>query len=212
MISRVLAVSCCLSMGCASVFPARVAEANKPFVPTGEVKRYGGAATFDAVRVRGPGVEMTKRTDGSWGGRLQAWEFEVSVNGKTISGVELQNRRAVTQGQFTMANSGDEQDVVVDGIIDHYQYHFEVHPDRVVLGKGPQQRVLGRNPDGTYGPEHNVVMSGDAGGGLPPWPQIAFAMIGTEPALTFFHDFRQHRPTGDTKAPVPTANDYPPAL
>lgn len=97
MISRVLAVSCCLSMGCASVFPARVAEANKPFVPTGEVKRYGGAATFDAVRVRGPGVEMTKRTDGSWGGRLQAWEFEVSVNGKTISGVELQNRRAVTQ-------------------------------------------------------------------------------------------------------------------
>lgn len=192
--------------------PQRVAEASKPFEPTGGVKRYGGTATFDAVRVRGPGVEMTKRTDGTWGGRLQAWEFEVSVHGNTISGVETRNLRQVTQGGFSMVNSGDEQDVVVDGVIDHYRYHFEVHPDRFVVGEGARQRVLMRNDDGTYGPDHNVVLGGDAGGGLPPWPQIAFAMIGTEPALAFFHDHRQFRPTVDPAAPVPTATDYAPAL
>jgi hypothetical protein len=213
---HVLAVSALslITFGCASVLPPRVPEASRPFEPTGSVKRIGGVATFDAVRVRGPGVEMTKRTDGSWGGRVQAWEIEASVSGNTIAGVETRALRPVSQSTFTMHNSGDEQDMVVDGILDHYEYHFEVHPDRVVIGAGARKRVLMKNDDNTYGPNHNVSLGGDAGGGLPPWPQIAFAMLGTEPATAFFHDHRRGYTVrgGENVDQLPTPQDYAPAL
>src|SRR5688572_18157055 len=70
-----------------------------PFVPLGEVIYKGGGASFSETRVVGPRVNLSRRSDGSWGGTLMDQAVDVSVNGDKVRGVHLQlNREAGPAG------------------------------------------------------------------------------------------------------------------
>ena len=82
--------------GCA--FPQVVPEAlSEDYKPTGEVKMYDRGATFDAVRVRSPHSNLSKRTDGSWGGVLEKQAIDVTVT-DTTSEANVDTIKAMPSG------------------------------------------------------------------------------------------------------------------
>jgi hypothetical protein len=153
-------------------FPTVMPEAlNTEFKPTGEVLLYNRTASFDAYRVRSPKCNLSRRTDGSWGGVLAERPVDVTVTDRRISGVEL---------MLTKEMSEDNK-LVITGQFQGRIYRFELDDKRAIMrapnnaftldGKqvGPQQT--------TYGPAGNLQLRGEAGAENPPWPQIGFALM-----------------------------------
>ncbi|MFT3835685.1 MAG: hypothetical protein QM723_01640 [Myxococcaceae bacterium] len=173
------AVATWLIAGCATLMPSAVPEASGPFKPTGRVMNGDRVAEYDDCRVRGPRVNMTKRTDGSWYGTLFGWDIEVTVNGRRL---ESQKLTEVRQGSHRIrafdVSEGDA--LVMDAELDHLKYHWELRADRVVYGDGLAEQALTKNPDGSFGNPAQVRLEGDGAEGLPPWPQIAFALFATQ--------------------------------
>ena len=153
-------------------FPTVVPEAlNTEFKATGEVLLYDRTAAFDAYRVRSPKCNMSKRTDGSWGGVLAERPIDVTVTANRISGVELMLTR----------EASELNKIVITGQFQGRIYRFELDDKRAIMrapnvsftldGRqvGPQQT--------TYGQQGNLQLRGEAGGENPPWPQLAFALM-----------------------------------
>lgn len=165
LVAAVLALSACN-------LPKVVPEAlNTEFKPTGEVILYNRTASFDAYRVRSPKCNLSKRTDGSWGGVLAERPVDVSVTDRRISGVELMLSREMSE----------DDKVVITGQFQGRIYRFELDDKRAIMrapnnaftldGRqvGPQQT--------TYGPRGDLQLKGEAGADSPPWPQIGFALM-----------------------------------
>lgn len=159
-----------VASGCA--FPQVVPEAlNTEFKPTGEVFMYDRSCGFDAVRVRSPSVNLSKRTDGSWGGVLDKEPVDVSVTDTTVRGVnfvltreESSPGRLVITGQFR-------------GRI--YRFEFEEGIARI-RGSRESLDFKTRAPieNGVaYGPMKSLQLRGEAAAESPPWPQLAFALL-----------------------------------
>lgn len=152
--------------------PTVVPEAlNTEFKATGEVLLYNRTAAFDAYRVRSPKCNLSKRTDGSWGGVLAERPVDVSVTDRRISGVELMMTRELS----------DENKLVITGQFQGRIYRFEFDDQRAIMRAPNMAFTL----DGkqvaphqiTYGPQGNLQLKGEAGTDSPPWPQIAFALM-----------------------------------
>ena len=153
-------------------FPTVVPEAlNTEFKSTGEVALYNRSAAFDASRVRSPKANLSKRTDGSWGGTLTDRPVDVSVTDTRITGVDLMLTREKSEGNK----------MVITGQFQGRIYRFELGDKRAII-RAPNQSVTldGRQvgpEQTTYGPQGNLQLRGEAGTDDPPWPQIAFALI-----------------------------------
>jgi hypothetical protein len=153
-------------------FPQVVSEAlNTEFKPTGEVRVYDRSASWDAVRVRSPKINVSKRTDGSWGGMLGDRAIDVSVTPTRISGVD-----------FTLSrDTSDAARTVITGQFYGKIYRFEFDATQAMV-RAPtisftlQGRVPGKN-EIVYGPMQNMRLIGEAGADDPPWPQFGFALV-----------------------------------
>ncbi len=166
---RTLLVAAVLA-GC--TLPAVMPEVRSTaFVPTGGLSLYNRSVTFDAVRVRGPNVNLSRRTDGSWAGVLDARAVDVTVTDTRIVGVDLLLTRA----------QSEPGRLVITGQFQGLIYRFELDDERVVI-RGPSRSydLPGRQLGGdqtTYGPQGNLVLQGQAGAERPPWPQLAFGLL-----------------------------------
>ena len=153
-------------------FPTVVPEAlNTEFKATGEVLLYNRTVSFDAYRVRSPKCNLSRRTDGSWGGVLTERPIDVSVTDTRISGVELMLTREKSEGNK----------LVITGQFQGRIYRFELDDNRALI-RGPANsftldgRQVGPQQT-TYGPQGNLQLRGEAGSENPPWPQIGFALM-----------------------------------
>jgi hypothetical protein len=156
--------------GCA--FPQVVPEAlSAEYKPTGEVKMYDRGATFDAVRVRSPYANLSKRTDGSWGGVLDKEAIDVSVTDTMVRGVNiLLTREESSPGR-----------IVITGQFRGRMYRFELEQD-IARIRAPVQSLDFKTrwpiDNGiAYGPMKSLALKGEAAAENPPWPQLAFALI-----------------------------------
>lgn len=153
-------------------FATVVPEAqNTEFKATGEVLLYNRTVSFDAYRVRSPKCNLSKRTDGSWGGVMIERPIDVTVTDKRISGVEFMLTREQSEANHT----------VITGQFQGRIYRFEFDDNRAII-RAPNSsftldgRQVGQTQT-TYGPQGNLVMKGEAGSENPPWPQIGFALM-----------------------------------
>ena len=153
-------------------FPTVMPEAlNTEFKATGEVLLYNRTASFDAYRVRSPKCNLSRRTDGSWGGMMTDRPLDVSVTDTRISGVEFMLTREKSEGNHT----------VITGQFQGRIYRFEFDDGQALI-RAPNNSItlLGRQvgpQQTTYGPQGNLQLRGEAGGENPPWPQIGFALM-----------------------------------
>jgi hypothetical protein len=156
--------------GCA--LPQVVPEAlNTEFRPTGTMQMYNRTASFDAVRVRSPKANMSKRTDGSWGGTIEGFAVDVSVTDTMVRGVNL----LLTREESTLNH------IVITGQFQGRIYRFELDENLALIRtnrtsltfktRGPVENGI------AYGPLKNLVLQGDAAAESPPWPQFAFALM-----------------------------------
>jgi hypothetical protein len=142
------------------------------FKPQGEVMMRNRGASFDEVRIRSPRCNLSKRTDGSWGGILNERPFDVSVTDVRISGANFSLTREASEGRHT----------VITGQFEGKIYRFEFDETHAFI-RAPNVSL---NFDGMvvegdsvrYGPMGNFVLRGTAAAPSPPWPQVAFALMG----------------------------------
>lgn len=157
--------------GCAGMFPATVPEAAGEYKPTGEVHAYDATATFDAVRVRAPRCNLTKRTDGSWGGTLGDRGVDVSVDDAHIRGAELLLTREESTANHT----------IITGQFQGRIFRFEMDESKAIVRTPTKSTTYqGRFvSEGVtkYGPQGDMELRGEAGLEKAPWPQIAFALM-----------------------------------
>jgi hypothetical protein len=170
---RTLVVAAVVALSsCSSLFPSVVPEAlNTEFKPSGEVQLYNRSVAFDDVRVRSPLCNLSKRTDGSWGGVFNDRALDVSVTATKISGVEFMLTRELSDGNK----------MVITGQFQGRIYRFELDHEQALI-RGPSQSMTfpGRQVGDkvtTYGPMGNLILKGAAGSDDPPWPQIGFALM-----------------------------------
>ena len=162
-----LVVSSFALSSCA-LFPQPLPETQTEFVATGEINIHSQNAAFDAVRVRRAGANISKRTDGSWGGVMNGQAVDVSVTPKRISGVEI---------NMVLEESGGEKGTVITGQFHGNILRFEIGPKQALVRSANHSFTLTRGADGTYGPQGELVLKGDAALPEPPWPQFALALL-----------------------------------
>jgi hypothetical protein len=158
--------------GC--TLPTVVPEAqNTEYKVTGEVVAYGRTATFDAYRVRSVNCNLTKRTDGSWGGTFgdQGRAVDVSVDDAHVRGVDFNlNREDSKPGSM-----------IITGQFQGRIFRFEMDANQALVRTSAKSltypgRIVGDNVV-KYGPMQNLELRGEAGKEAPPWPQIGFALL-----------------------------------
>jgi hypothetical protein len=156
-----------LFTGCA-LFPQPLPETNTDFVPTGEISMRSSGAAFDAVRVRKPNVNLSKRTDGSWGGVMNGQAIDVSVTPDKISGVNL---------TLKLEESGGPKGTVITGQFQGKIVRFEIGPETALIRTPAHSVTLTRSSPNTFGGRGELEFKGDAALAEPPWPQFALAMM-----------------------------------
>jgi hypothetical protein len=165
--SLLILLSGVLLGGCA-LFPQPLPETQTEFVPSGEIQLRSNGAAFDAVRIRKPNGNLSKRTDGSWGGVLAGQAIDVSVTPKRVSGVNL---------TLVLEESSAEKGTVITGQFQGNILRFEFGPDQAVIRTATHSATLMRSGPGTYGGKGELELKGEASLAEPPWPQFALALL-----------------------------------
>lgn len=161
-----LCASLCVLSGCAALFPASVPEAATEFKPTGELNFYDKSASFDPWRVRAVNANITKRTDGSWGGMVRDEALDVTVTAQEITGALLKLVREDTADGY-----------VITGQINGAIVRYEVLKDKLVIRTGRQSFTLGRRDATSFGSRGEFTLAGEAANPEAPWPQIGLALL-----------------------------------
>ncbi len=153
--------------GCASMQP--LPETQTEYVPTGEISLGAMGASFDAVRVRKPNANLTKRADGSWGGVLGGQGIDVSVTPRRVSGVNL---------TLVLEEAGSETTpMIITGQWQGKIVRFELDNERALIRTPGVNVTLARSSPTTFGAKGELELKGDAALAEPPWPQFALAML-----------------------------------
>jgi hypothetical protein len=152
--------------GCATMAP--LPETLTEYVPSGEISLAAQGASFDAVRVRKPNVNLTKRADGSWGGVLGATGIDVSVTPKRVTGVGL---------TLVLEESGGEKGTVITGQWQGSIVRFEFDQSHALIRTPRYNTTLDRSSPNTFGARGELQLKGEAALAEPPWPQFALALL-----------------------------------
>lgn len=165
--TRALTVSlCCALTGCASLFPAAVPETLTEYKPTAELNFYNKSANFDSVRMRAVNANLSKRTDGTWGGIFKEQPIDVNVTADRITGSNIALVREDTADGYII--TGQWQGGIV---------RYEVLADRLLIRTTRQSFTLARTDATSFGPNREFTMTGEASGAQVAWPQIGFALL-----------------------------------
>lgn len=160
----------------ACTLPTVVPEAlNSDFKPTGEIVARSFTSSFDDFRVRSPMCNLSKRTDGSWGGTCAERGIDVSMYGQSVRGID-----------FTLHLDTSKPGVTtVTGQMYGKIYRFEFSEDKAVVrtpnvsatysGKAVLPGVV------KYGADGELELRGQAGATPVPWPQFGFALMAAFP-------------------------------
>jgi hypothetical protein len=155
-----------LLVGCKTAEPVPEALSDK-FTATGEIAYQGVGASFDQNRVVGPLVNLTRRTDGSWGGRLRDEPMDVSVYAARVTGVN-----------FTMAwEPSADGGTAITGQWNGGIMRFETSGDTLLIRTPRHSLTMNRHDASSFGPFGELVLKGEAGLKTPPMPQFGFAMM-----------------------------------
>jgi hypothetical protein len=170
---------CCVVVSTGCVLPELVPEAKGEFVATGSVQRGTFGASFDKARVVSPSVTLSRRTDGSWGGRFalagsgDPVGIDVSVTDTTARGVDFVMRKETPEPGKT----------IISGAFKNRSFHFEISKDAIVIhtfrhSAAYYGRVERGDGSAVYGQEGAMVLTGDAAVIDPvAWPQLGFALF-----------------------------------
>ncbi len=120
-----------------------------PFEATGELRFHGyGAigtsAAFDAQRLIGPTVNLTRRDDGTWGGDLAGQDMDLTVTATRVSGPNV---------NLILSRKGDRLDV--EGLFFNTRFRVTVDAKRLTGRFGECSFDMTRRRDGSF--------SGDVG-------------------------------------------------
>lgn len=140
----------------------------RDFEPTGVVMFQKANASFDGARIVGPFVNMNRRDDGSWTGLLGGQPVEAAASGAGLRGVNL-----------TLNVESSAAGTVVTGQWQGRAWRFELRPQDVVVKAPAATLNLAKKDEGTYGPEGELRLTGDAAKADAPQPQLALALLGT---------------------------------
>lgn len=168
MTRSLLTIGCGLALGGCIAFAQPLPETLTEFVPTGEISLRSNGASFDAVRVRKPNGNLSKRSDGSWGGVLSGQAIDVSVTPKRVAGVNL---------TLVLEESGGPKGTVITGQFQGSILRFEIGPEEARIRTPNHSMTLARSSPNTFGPRGEFELKGDAALPEPPWPQFALAML-----------------------------------
>ena len=166
-------------MSCSSLIPQVVPEAKGEFKATGAVQLGALGASFDSARVVSPSITLSRRTDGSWGGRFaqagsgDSQAIDVSVSESAARGVDFVMTRespepghTVLVGAFRGKNFRFE--LTKDGLSAHTTRHSADYFGRRELPDGSAQ----------FGDMGSLLLKGEAAKTDSfAWPQMAFALL-----------------------------------
>ena len=166
---KLLVVTMALA-GCA--LPQTVPEAlSTEYTPSGHVQLFNRGASFDAVRVRSPQANISKRTDGTWAGTLRETFIDVSVTDTHVRGANI----LLTRGDSTAGH------YVVTGQVNGRIVRFELDQDQALIRTTTFSTTLTprtlQADAAAYGPRSELQLRGQAALIDPPWPQMAFALV-----------------------------------
>ncbi len=140
-------------------------EKSTAFEPTGTIVFMRGSASFDANRVAGPRINVTKRSDGTWAGTLDEQSVDVTVTGNRIVGAFM-----------TLSWEQSSNGVLITGQWLGRILRFQVTPEQVLVRTPNRSLTLNKKAEGEYGPGGELRLTGEARVLNPPMPQFGFAM------------------------------------
>lgn len=176
----VLLVSVVGLLGCASG-PHEVGSLalfEGDFRPTGEVALAGriplvdtqaSGATFNQERIVGPNVDVSRRSDGTWAGRIYDEPVTIDAAGTQISGANL-----------TARISREGRQLVVGGVWGNGPIRIVINPQEIRVATPRGAFTLPNTGPGSYGDQQQLQLSGEAAEVLAaPQPQLAVALLAT---------------------------------
>jgi hypothetical protein len=154
-----------LLLGCRHADPE--SGPGSAFEPLGGVFYRGRSATFSADRIVGPEVDLIRRADGSWGGRM---------HGHTVDVDEYPGRIAGTNLKLSVQQS--TQGLILAGLWLEEMVRFEITPQKLTIRTPKYALTLQATGPGTYGQDGLVRLTGGAAQLAPRMPQFALALAG----------------------------------
>lgn len=170
---------------------AGAAQDRPPFEPTGELRFHGhGAvgtsAAFDAERLVGPTVNLTRREDGTWGGDLAGQNMDLEVTDRRVSGPNV---------SLALTQKGGRTEV--EGLFFNQRFRVSLDAKRLHGRFGECSFDLVRKRGGAYrgdvgclrrraafpsSAKATLSLIGVAADPAPPLPQFALALVAILPS------------------------------
>ncbi len=129
---------------------------------------YATGASFNGRRVVGPRIDVSKRPDGSWAGRIYEQPVDVSASGEQITGSSVSLRIKTT-----------DQGMIVGGTFLGGSVRIVLDDKQIAVTSPQRSFTLARTGPGRYGDEGQLRLDGEAAQLKGPQPQLALALLGT---------------------------------
>jgi hypothetical protein len=153
---------------CSCALAQVMPEPQGEYTPIGEVLFSGGeSASFSAVRVRAPNMNLSRRTDDSWSGTFDEEVFDVSVTKEFARGV----------GVTLALDQNDAKGFRVQGQWQGERVRFAVMQDKVSVHTEKMNFDLPRTGESAFGSQGELKLKGAAAALPAEWPQTAFALL-----------------------------------
>ncbi len=167
------------------------AQDKPPFEATGELRLHGygtvgSSAAYDAERLVGPTVNLTRREDGTWGGDLAGQDMDLEITEGRVSGPNV---------SLTVSRRGGRTDV--EGIFFNRRFRVSLDAKRLQGRFGECSFDLVRRRGGAYEGDLGCLrprstfpattratlsLLGSAADPVPPMPQFALALLAILPS------------------------------
>ncbi len=167
------------------------AQEKPPFEATGELRLHGygtigSSAAYDAERLVGPTVNLTRREDGSWGGDLAGQDMDLEISERRVSGPNV---------SLNVSQKGGRTEV--EGIFFNRRFRVSLDAKRLQGRFGECSFDLVRKRGGAYQGDIGCLRArstfpgvaratlsliGTAANPIPPMPQFALALVAILPS------------------------------
>ena len=155
-----------MAAGCAGSGASTTKGPPPDFKPEGAVYSVFDNASFDANNVVGSKIDMHKRADGTWAGRLNDEIIDINVYPDRFAGANLRLNIERQPGGY-----------VLTGLFLENQIRFEVLADHFLASTKAHNVKLAASGPGRYGPLGEVHFDNKAAGADAPMPQTALALL-----------------------------------
>jgi hypothetical protein len=159
-----LTLLCFLGGSCAA--PRAGAPESEPFRPSGEILFFDASAAFDANRVIGPHVNVSRRSDGSWAGTIEQDVVDINVTADRLTGANL--KASIQHNKRGLVISGQWRDLIL---------YYQIGSDQVLIRSPNYSLSLLSSEPGIYGPYRQLKLIGEAAKADPPMPQFVLALV-----------------------------------